>query len=255
MKPGSLPRGPEHRRRWRADLAYAIGLLVTDGHLSVDRRHIALVSADVELLETFKGILQLGNRIGLHRGGILGSQAHRVQFGDRLMYDWLVRIGFTAQKTYTIGALAIPDAIFRDFLRGHLDGDGSIVAYVDEYHTVLKAAYAYQRLYVKLLSASGQHIDWLQERIRALLGVAGTVTSRRSRLSTVPLYTLCFAKKNAIELLRWIYYAPDLPCLTRKRAIAEPFLTGEMRQFRHPPGFEVRERGCEGAGWSAAVAP
>lgn len=29
--------------------------------------------------------------------------------------------------------------------------------------------------------------------------------------------------------------------LARKRAIAEPFLTGDIRDFRHPRGFEVRE--------------
>jgi hypothetical protein len=241
LRTGPRPRGPTHRRVWRADLAYAVGLLVTDGHLSVDGHHITLVSADVQLLETFKNILELKNRIGIHRGGTFGRRAYRVQFGDRLFYDWLVSIGFTSRKTYTIGRLAIPDEVFPDFLRGHLDGDGSIIAYVDRYNTALSVAYVYQRLYVRLLSASCQHIEWLRSRIESLLGIGGYVTSRRTPLSTVPIYTLCFAKKEAIALLRWIYYAPAVPCLARKRAIAEPFLTGDLRQFRHPPGFQVRE--------------
>jgi hypothetical protein len=253
LRTGPRPRGPTHRRIWRADLAYTVGLLVTDGHLSVDGHHITLVSADVQLLETFKNILELKNRIGIHRGGTFGRPAYRVQFGDRLFYDWLLSVGFTSRKTYTIGALAIPDAFFPDFLRGHLDGDGSIVAYVDDYNTTLSAAYVYQRLYVKLLSASGPHIDWLRGRIVTLLGVGGYLTSRRTPLSTVPIHTLCFAKKEAIALLRWIYYAPDVPCLARKRAIAEPFLTGELRQFRHPPGFKVRELSHTPVPWPGAV--
>jgi hypothetical protein len=69
--------------------------------------------------------------------------------------------------------------------------------------------------------------------VAALLGIRGYVTAQRHRLSTVPLYTLHFAKREAITLLRWIYYAPDLPCLARKRAIAEPFLVGDLRGFRH----------------------
>lgn len=164
LRPGSPPRGPEHRRRWRTDLAYAIGLLVTDGHLSVDRRHIAMVSVDVELLETFRNILALRNRICRHPTGRLGISAYRVQFGDRLFYDWLTAIGFTPRKTYTIGPLEIPDVLFRDFLRGHLDGDGSIIAYVDRYNTRLKSKYVYQRLYVRFLSASKPHIEWRRLR-------------------------------------------------------------------------------------------
>jgi hypothetical protein len=105
----------------------------------------------------------------------------------------------------------------------------------------LKPEYVYQRLYVRFLSASRLHIEWLQTSITRLLGVDGYVTERRGPGATVPLCRLSFAKKDAIALLRWIYYAPDVPCLARKRTIAELFLTGDIRDFRHPRGFEARE--------------
>lgn len=242
MSRGVRPQGPVSRRTWRPELAYAIGLLVTDGHLSVDRRHIALVSIDLEQLETLREILGLKNRICQHPAGRLGLPAYRVQFGDRLLYQWLTEIGFTARKTYTIGRLLIPDEFFRDFLRGHLDGDGTISAYVDKYNTRLKPEYVYQRLYVKFLSASRPHVEWLQSKTEEILGIDGYVVVRQpTPAGKVPLYSLQFAKKDAIALLRWIYYAPDVPCLTRKRVVAEPFLTGDIRDFRHPQGFEVRE--------------
>ena len=82
----------------------------------------------------------------------------------------------------------------------------------------------------------------LRMRIEMLIGVGGYRTMRSGRLATVPLHILHFAKKDAIKLLRWIYYSPDVPCRKRKRAIAEPFLTGDLRDFRHPPGFVARER-------------
>lgn len=84
MARGVLPQGPVSRRTWRSELAYVIGLLVTDGYLSIDRRHIVLVSADIEQLETFRRILELRNRICKHPAGRLGTLAFRVQFGDRL---------------------------------------------------------------------------------------------------------------------------------------------------------------------------
>src|SRR5688572_7752865 len=38
---------------WSSELAYAIGLIATDGWLSSDGRHVGFVSADKELVETF----------------------------------------------------------------------------------------------------------------------------------------------------------------------------------------------------------
>jgi hypothetical protein len=132
----------------------------------------------------------------------------------------------------------IPDAFFRDFLRGHLDGDGCITTYVDRHNTRLKSSYVYQRLYLRFLSASSCHVEWLRQQVTRLTGVDGYTSVRRHNLvGRVPLYTLHFAKKDAITLLRWMYYAEDVPCLARKRTIAEPFLRGSLRDFRHPPGF------------------
>jgi hypothetical protein len=48
---------------WNTNLAYAIGLITTDGSLSSDGRHIIFVSKDVALIKTFKRCLGLRNRI------------------------------------------------------------------------------------------------------------------------------------------------------------------------------------------------
>ncbi len=233
MPPGAKPRGPLHRRTWRPDLAYVVGLLTTDGNLSPTGRHIILVSRDQDLINTYATILQLSNRIVRHPGGFNGSLAFHISFGDRLFYQWLTSIGIHPRKTLTIGALQIPDEFFPDFLRGHLDGDGSVTSYVDRYNTKVSPSYVYQRLYVRFLSASRIHVEWLQATIRNLHGEEGSinVTQRPSRR---PLFSLKFAKKESITLLRWMYYSSDVPCLARKRNIAEPFLRGDLKSFRHP---------------------
>lgn len=41
---------------WSSDLAYAIGLITTDGSLSIDGRHINLTSKDIDQVETFARI-------------------------------------------------------------------------------------------------------------------------------------------------------------------------------------------------------
>ncbi len=51
------PRGPSPHREtsglaWSPAVAYAVGLIATDGNLSRDGRHISVVSKDLDLLET-----------------------------------------------------------------------------------------------------------------------------------------------------------------------------------------------------------
>lgn len=229
----SRPHGPASRRIWRPELAYAIGVLVTDGNLSSDGRHICFVSTEVDMLRTLAQILEATNRICLSKGQ--HGNAFRLTLGDRLFYDWLLGLGIPPRKSLRIGAVDVPDEVFRDFLRGHLDGDGSITSYVDRSNTRLNPKYIYQRLYVRFLSASLAHVEWLQQRIHTCLGLEGYITTDAMKPGgTVPLRRLAFAKKESIALLRWIYYAAGFPCLKRKRALAEPFLLGDVRSFRHP---------------------
>ena len=49
--------------QWSPKLAYAIGLMATDGNLSKDGRHLAFVSKDLQLIRTFKNCLGLKVKI------------------------------------------------------------------------------------------------------------------------------------------------------------------------------------------------
>ena len=146
---------------WTPELAYVVGLLATDGNLSNDGRHIVMRSSDTDLLQTFKKCLSLNNKIGQTRNKNVLS--YRVQFGNVQFYDWLVEMGLSPAKTYTLGEIRVPEEFFRDFLRGHLDGDGSIRVYVDHYNTYYSHNYANNRVFTRFISASPTHIIWLRK--------------------------------------------------------------------------------------------
>ena len=150
-------------------------------------------------------------------------------------------IGLTPAKSLTLRPLAIPDAVFADFVRGCIDGDGSVTVYVDRHNTDKSERYVYERLYVKLVSASRVFLDWVQATIRRILSMRGSITVQRAQ-GRSPLWTLRYAKSESIELLRWIYYSPTVPCLARKRATADPFLQPLGHAAARPVG---RRR----AGW------
>jgi hypothetical protein len=218
---------PDKDFEWTSKIAYITGLLTTDGNLSCDGRHIIMRSCDLQLLKTFKKCLNLHNRISeTFNNGWGKKRTYRIQFGNVQLYRWLLKIGLTPRKTYTIGELKIPDKYFPDFLRGHLDGDGSIWTYKDYYNTYKNPKYVYRRLWTKFLSASKIHIDWIRKNISKIISIKGHISEIKPWRSyqTTSIHELKFAKKDSIKLLSWLYYSSDVPCLKRKRKIAEKFI-------------------------------
>ena len=129
-----------------------------------------------------------------------------------------MKIGLFPNKTYTIGTIEVPDKYFRDFLRGHLDGDGSIFTYVDRYANYRGHNYTNQRIFTRFISASQKHLIWLHGQVKKLTGLKGALICNKPRIENrVSMWELKFAKIESLKLLPWIYYNPDLPCLERKR--------------------------------------
>jgi hypothetical protein len=219
---------------WTPKLAYAVGLLVTDGNLSSDGRHIIMRSAEPVMLETFKSCLSIQNKIGRCQKPD-GNVTYRLQFGNIQLYNWLMKIGLSPAKSCTIGEIAIPDEFFRDYFRGCLDGDGSVQTYQDNYNTYKGRQYTTLRLFLRIVSASEKHIIWLQNKVGLLTGVYGFITKREypdGRHATI--FELKFAKKKSLHLIEWMYYSPDVPCLDRKRKIAQQAVQIIKNQQRRP---------------------
>ncbi len=210
---------------WTHQLAYAIGLITTDGSLSKDKRHIDLTSSDLQLLRTFKKCLSLKNKICQKSNSYKSARkSYHLQFSDVKLYNWLLSLGLMPNKTYHLKELKIPKLYFRDFLRGYMDGDGSIFTYTDRYMVYKGRRYTYRRIYTALNSASYKNLEWIRKNLKEELNIYGALNSWLKNERCVPAWTLRFAKKDSIKLLHWLYYRPQLPCLNRKRKIAERFL-------------------------------
>jgi hypothetical protein len=115
-----------------------------------------------------------------------------------------------------------------DFFRGCVDGDGSVLTYTDRYHAPKNSRYVYQRLYVSLVSASRPFLDWIRAELRRVVGVHGAVEAR-IREGRRAICILSYAKHESLRLLPWMYYAPSLPALARKRATAQPFIAERLK--------------------------
>lgn len=201
--------------KWSPEFAYAIGLLTTDGNLSPDMRHIHFTSKDRELVELLKKCLGIKNSIGKKARGLGEEKKYFViQFGDVLFYRFLVDVGLSPNKSKTLEHVNIPDLYLFDFLRGHLDGDGTFYSYWDPRW---RSSFMF---YTEFISASKRHIDWLRKSLEQRIGIRGHVTQGGKHIT----YQLKYAKAESLKLLSKLYYTHDVVCLLRKRRKIEKAL-------------------------------
>jgi hypothetical protein len=112
-----------------ADYYYLIGLLATDGHITYPPNYVHY-SCSIQLNVEDKDILEkiyskFGGRLKIYSNNIKWS-LNNIEFIDHLK-----TIGFTHNKTYSLNISewfdAIPDKNKFHFMRGVIDGDGSII--------------------------------------------------------------------------------------------------------------------------------
>lgn len=218
-------RGPKPKGRvrleWSSDFAYAIGLLVTDGCLYNDGRHISLTTKDIEQAQNFKKCLNLKVKIGRKSRNTLGEKKYyHVQFGDVIFYRFLESLGLSKAKSKTIGEVKIPDKYFFDYLRGCFDGDGTFYSYWD---TRWPSSHMF---YLEFASASKKYISSLQEKLFSELGVRGYLARSNKRVC----YQLKYAKRESVVVIKKMYYNPAVVCLSRKYTKIRKVLVVEGKQ-------------------------
>lgn len=198
---------------WSPSFAYAIGLIVTDGSLSRDGRHIDFTSKDKGLIISFQKCFGLKNKIGKKtRDRDKIKKYYRVQFGDKNFYEFLLSIGLMPNKSKRLRDLKIGVRYFADFLRGCIDGDGNLYSF-------RHPESQYAQIRVRIASASLPFLEWLHRNIKRNLGLKGGWIETGSGA-----WLLSFGKNETLELLRQIYYSQGVPCLERKERIARRFM-------------------------------
>jgi hypothetical protein len=190
---------------WSSNLAYAIGLITSDGCLSKNIPRISFGSKDIEMMSNFKRALGLKNKVSKHaRGGETEKRFFYLSIKSRSFYNYLLTIGLTPAKSKTIQAVAIPDKFFADFLRGLFDGDGSFYSFRD---TRWPNSFVYKTSFA---SASTQFIKWLKERLTDLYGVKGYFHQG------VGVINLEYTKGDSNKLFLAMYHQENILFLTRK---------------------------------------
>lgn len=107
--------------RWSDELAWVLGLIWSDGCLFGNT--VEICSKDSQIVELVAALIDQPNGIRLKNGG----GALRVVFTSCAVAAFLRSLGLTEAKSFTAPWPELPPRLEGHFLRGLLDGDGSVL--------------------------------------------------------------------------------------------------------------------------------
>jgi len=175
--------------------AYILGYILTDGNISKRNGEVKIGSVDKEILE--KIAQKLENTYPIK--GYLPKNRTKIQYtlylSSRKIYNKLIQLGLKPNKSKIVRMLKIPKKYFFHFLRGVIDGDGSVYTQQDKYKNK-----TYTFLRVSIVSASIPFLKSLQKEINELSGLRlKNLTKNRTA------FLVKYSTKESLKLLKLVY--------------------------------------------------
>lgn len=217
-------------KSWSPNMAYVLGVVCADGCL-VEHGNgyhcLNITSKDYSWLEQIKHALKAQQRIGTKR------HAYQLQIRNQTLYRSLLELGLTPRKSKTLQLPSVPSDVFPDFVRGYLDGDGTVLVWQDP---------RWQHPWQMRVAFSCGNRLFLEKLRLQLQQVAGL--SPGSLLTRPEVSVLSYTIADSLKLYHWMYRDAGCLCLVRKRERFEKFLALKKRKANgHAAGFANTRQG------------
>ena len=198
--------------RWSDEMAYILGYFAADGSMYQNKRggsYIGFYSIDLELIESVKSLLKVTNKIEVRNRQENWQTSYTLQIGSKNIFNHLLNLGFTSNKSLSLRLPKIPDNLFCHFLRGYFDGDGGVY-----YQTLIRKNRPNPTFHLHLNIRCGNKIflEEVNEKLTRLIDIRGGSIYFHSRA-----YSLAYYGRDVIELYSFLYPHQAVPCLVRKK--------------------------------------
>jgi predicted DNA-binding protein YlxM (UPF0122 family) len=128
---------------WSPPMAYVLGVICTDGNLDPGRirepwrakssstiPRISVAQKEPELLEKVLHLMDCDAKLYFRKekiyGQIKSGALYQFSITNEKIYDDIVKLGITPNKSLTMQFPDMPKEYFRHFIRGCWDGDGTV---------------------------------------------------------------------------------------------------------------------------------
>lgn len=216
-----ISKGPRWPKRtvenffdsWSPKAAYILGYFSADGCMYVNNRgscYIGFTSIDQEQIIGIKNMLKISNKIEERPPKSNNKRAYTIQLGSKKIFQKLLSLGLTPNKSLTLKLPNIPTYLIGHFLRGYFDGDGCASLRI-----FAKKNKLYKTLSIRLTSGSYQFLHNLHSKlIQALDLQGGYIYAKQDKSSE-----LVYSKRDVEKLYNFMYNHSNIFYLKRKQKI------------------------------------
>lgn len=193
-------------------MAYVLGFIVTDGCLCEHKNGyhgLNITNSNRGILERMLEVMGSTHKISAKsRGHESTLKYFQIQIRDRTIYGDLLKLGLTPRKSKTIRMPNVPYEFLGDFVRGCLDGDGTVTVWQDP-----RWKHPWQ-MSARFISGSLNFLHDMQKNLHEKFGLTeGSIQQLRRA------YVLCYSIADSVKLYTFIYknINNDLLFFKRKR--------------------------------------
>jgi len=205
-------------KKWSPEMAYVLGFFTADGCMIKNNRGAHFIEfhiTDKNILEKIKKLLGSNHKISERKGNTKWKTAFRLQIGSKIIFEDLLLLGMTPNKSNTIKLPAVPEKYFKDFVRGYFDGDGNV--YANSYRRKGR-----NKLSTTLLTGfTCGSMDFLKElhiKLKCLAKISGGTIFNRNSYSR-----LYYSVNDSCRLYKFMYNTRNTLFLERKKNVFEKY--------------------------------
>jgi len=104
------------------EMAYVLGFIYSDGNISNQLDHFSISQKEPEILYKIKDLMSSEHQIVKKTD----QEIYILTIGNKVMINDLLSLGLTPNKSLDVQFPVLKEDLYRHFIRGYFDGDGSI---------------------------------------------------------------------------------------------------------------------------------
>ena len=203
-------------KTWTPEMAYVLGFFAADGNMIKNNRgahFMEFVSTDRDIIEKIHTLLGSNHKI-TRRIRDQGKPSYRLQIGSKEIFEDLIHLGMTPNKSLSIKMPIIPNKYLSHFVRGYFDGDGHVSQCRYQKNDRKNKS---NTIITGFTSGSKMFLEGLLSRLKNY----GITTG--GSLYLTDGYHLCFSTRDSFKLYDFMYRDCEDLNLERKRSIFEHY--------------------------------
>lgn len=209
-------------KKWSPEMAYVLGFFTADGNMIRNNRgahFMAFYSTDFSLIEKVGNLLKSNHKISVKnksKVNPLWRDCYQLQIGSKEIFNDLINLGMTPNKSLTIKMPTVPNEFLNHFLRGYFDGDGhvSVSTYQKKDRNNKSTG-----IITGFTSGSKNFLEGLMRILKK-----GKII-RGGTLYHTDGYHLCFSTHDSLRLYNFMYQQEKDLFLERKKSIFEHYFS------------------------------